>query len=58
MTVVRLPKTKKSYHSKVVPAAEAPTTVLRDGCAGAAALSSPAFELSAAAISPPHLKVA
>ena len=30
MTWVRLPKTKKSYHSKAVPADEAATTVRND----------------------------
>ena len=30
MTPVRLPKTKKSYHSNVVPAEDAATTVRRD----------------------------
>ena len=31
MTWIRLPKTKKSYHSNVVPAAEAATTVRNEG---------------------------
>jgi hypothetical protein len=31
ITWVRLPNTKKSYHSKVAPVAEAATTVLRLG---------------------------
>ena len=35
MTEVRLPKTKKSYHSKAVPAAEAATTVRRRVLTGA-----------------------
>src|SRR3989338_7073769 len=39
MTVAREPKTKKSYHSKAVPAAEATTTVLRPGSARVSAAS-------------------
>jgi len=37
MIGVRAPKTKKSYHSKAVPAAEATTTVAMDALRGAEA---------------------
>ena len=39
MIWTRLPKMKKSYHSKAVPAADAATTVRIEACAAGAALA-------------------